>query len=277
MTQDRRVFSFGGGTADGRADMRDLLGGKGANLAEMSLLGLPVPPGFTLTTDICTWYNAHDKNFPDGLEDDVTAALTRLSEDLGASFGDTKNPLLVSVRSGSRASMPGMMDTVLNLALLMSPWRRWLGWRCPLPPDSYRRFMQMYGDVVGVAHDFFEEALDDYKLENVVTQDAELDADDWKEVCRRYRDVIEAEGQSFPVSCKRNYGRDTLSRRTAQPAYLLPATRPMARVRFTANFAQCARRRCGGRYSHAALSDPRRTRSGGHGRCFARRVHAGVF
>ena len=202
MTQDRRVFSFGGGTADGRADMRDLLGGKGANLAEMSLLGLPVPPGFTLTTDICTWYNAHDKNFPDGLEDDVTAALARLSEDLGASFGDTKNPLLVSVRSGSRASMPGMMDTVLNLglndvtvaALAEKSGDARFAW------DSYRRFMQMYGDVVmGVAHDFFEEALDDYKLENAVTQDAELDADDWKEVCGRYRDVIEAEaGQSFP-------------------------------------------------------------------------------
>lgn len=202
MTQDRRVFSFGGGTADGRADMRDLLGGKGANLAEMSLLGLPVPPGFTLTTDICTWYNSHDKTFPDGLEDDVTAALARLSKDLGASFGDSKNPLLVSVRSGSRASMPGMMDTVLNLglndvtvaALAEKSGDARFAW------DSYRRFMQMYGDVVmGVAHDFFEEALDDYKLENAVTQDAELDADDWQEVCGCYRDVIEAEaGQSFP-------------------------------------------------------------------------------
>jgi len=202
MTQSKSVFSFGGGTADGRADMRELLGGKGANLAEMSLLGLPVPPGFTLTTAICTWYNAHDKTFPEGLEADVDAALKRLSADLGASFGDTQNPLLVSVRSGSRASMPGMMDTVLNLglndvtvvALAEKSGDARFAW------DSYRRFMQMYGDVVmGVAHDFFEEALDDYKLENALTQDADLDADDWQEVCGRYRDVIEAEaGQSFP-------------------------------------------------------------------------------
>ncbi len=114
---DKWVYRFGGGKAEGRASMRDLLGGKGANLAEMSSLGLPVPPGFTITTDVCTAFYKNDRKYPDGLEKEVEAALAHVEKEVGAKFGDAKNPLLVSVRSGARASMPGMMDTVLNLGL----------------------------------------------------------------------------------------------------------------------------------------------------------------
>src|SRR5687768_4012534 len=109
------VYSFGGGTAEGRADMKNLLGGKGANLAEMSSLGLPVPPGFTITTEVCTFFYANDKSYPPELQAEVDAALMQVEKTMGATFGDAENPLLVSVRSGARASMPGMMDTVLNL------------------------------------------------------------------------------------------------------------------------------------------------------------------
>src|SRR5579863_8377254 len=111
------VYSFGGGAAEGRADLRDLLGGKGANLAEMSHLGLPVPPGFTITTEVCTHFYAHDGTYPADLKSAVESALARMSESLGARLGDRERPLLVSVRSGARVSMPGMMDTVLNLGL----------------------------------------------------------------------------------------------------------------------------------------------------------------
>src|SRR3546814_19101456 len=108
------VYNFGGGTADGRADMKDLLGGKGANLAEMSSLGLPVPPGFTITTEVCTYFYKHDRRYPDDLEQQVSKGLATIEKLAGAKFGDAKNPLLISVRSGARASMPGMMDPVLN-------------------------------------------------------------------------------------------------------------------------------------------------------------------
>ncbi|HSD34474.1 MAG TPA: PEP/pyruvate-binding domain-containing protein, partial [Alphaproteobacteria bacterium] len=111
------VYSFGGGAAEGRAEMRNLLGGKGANLAEMSALGLPVPPGFTITTEACTWFYKHARSYPDELKGQVQEALRRIEEIVGAHFGDPKTPLLVSVRSGARVSMPGMMDTVLNLGL----------------------------------------------------------------------------------------------------------------------------------------------------------------
>ena len=111
------VYAFGGGKADGGTEMRDLLGGKGANLAEMSALGLPVPPGFTVTTEVCNTYFANDRIYPDGLDNQVMAALSQIEKQVGARFGNTEDPLLVSVRSGARASMPGMMDTVLNLGL----------------------------------------------------------------------------------------------------------------------------------------------------------------
>ena len=119
------VYSFGDGTAEGRADMRNLLGGKGANLAEMSALGLPVPPGFTITTEVCTYFYANAKSYPPELKADVEAALRQIEEIVGAKFGDPKKPLLVSVRSGARVSMPGMMDTVLNLGSTTRRSRRW--------------------------------------------------------------------------------------------------------------------------------------------------------
>src|SRR6186997_239756 len=143
------VYSFGDGKAEGRADMRTLLGGKGANLAEMSSLGLPVPPGFTITTEVCTYYYKHGRSYPAGLREEVDAALKRIGELADGRFGDPERPLLVSVRSGGRASMPGMMDTVLNLGLNdetvealseLSGDRRFAY-------DSYRRFITMYSDV----------------------------------------------------------------------------------------------------------------------------------
>jgi pyruvate,orthophosphate dikinase len=202
MTPRKLVYAFADGFADGRADMSAQLGGKGANLAEMCLMGLPVPPGFTLTTDVCTHFNAHDRAFPEGLKEQVEAALARLSEDIGMVFGDTKNPLLVSVRSGSRASMPGMMDTVLNLGLndetvesmAAKTGEARFAW------DSYRRFQQMYGDVVmGIEHDYFEDIIDDYKFENALSLDADLEADDWRDICTRFGEMMEQEaGHPFP-------------------------------------------------------------------------------
>src|SRR6185295_12656296 len=144
MVKTRWVYAFGGGGADGDASMKDLLGGKGANLAEMSALGLPVPPGFTVTTEACTFYYSNGQQYPDGLTGEVAAALARVEGLTGKSFGDSANPLLVSVRSGARASMPGMMDTVLNLGLndaTVEGLAALAGRRFAL--DSYRRFIQM--------------------------------------------------------------------------------------------------------------------------------------
>src|SRR5262249_55097487 len=154
------VYAFGGGKAEGRADMRNLLGGKGAGLAEMANLGLPVPPGFTITTEVCTHYYANDKTYPKELERQGTAALAQVGRITGKTFGDKTNPLLVSVRSGARASMPGMMDTVLNLGLndeTVESVARKSGDR-RFAYDSYRRFITMYSDVVlGLDHHHFEE------------------------------------------------------------------------------------------------------------------------
>src|SRR5262245_10980292 len=149
-TANKYVYFFGGGTAEGRADMRALLGGKGANLAEMVNINLPVPAGFTITTEVCNYFYAHDKQYPPELKDQVGQALSRVEEVMGAKFGSTTNPLLVSCRSGARESMPGMMDTVLNIglndqtvqALTKQSVNERFAW------DSYRRFVQMYGDVV---------------------------------------------------------------------------------------------------------------------------------
>jgi len=196
------VYSFGDGSAEGRADMKELLGGKGANLAEMSNLGLPVPPGFTITTEVCTHYFEHDETYPAELEAEVEAALAAVEEIVGARFGDPANPLLVSVRSGARASMPGMMDTVLNLGLndqtveglaAMSGDARFAY-------DSYRRFIQMYGDVVlGIDHYGFEELLDFLKEEREARQDTDLDADALRTLVARYKAMVEkALGAPFP-------------------------------------------------------------------------------
>ncbi len=175
------VYAFGGGKAAGRASMRNLLGGKGAGLAEMAHLGLPVPPGFTITTEVCTYFYDHGKTYPKDLKAQVEAALTEIGRITGKTFGDGKNPLLVSVRSGARASMPGMMDTVLNLGLndvTVAALAEKSGDR-RFALDSYRRFITMYSDVVlGIDHHHFEEILDEHKDRSGYTLDTDLDADD---------------------------------------------------------------------------------------------------
>ncbi len=196
------VYTFGDGEAEGAASDRDLLGGKGANLAEMSSLGLPVPPGFTITTEVCASYYDHDRAYPAELEAQVLAALDHVARLTGRSFGDAGKPLLVSVRSGARASMPGMMDTVLNLGLndeTVQAIAREAGDE-RFAYDSYRRFIQMYSDVVlGVDHGFFEEILEDKKADLGLDVDTALSADDWKGVIALYKDKVEEElGEPFP-------------------------------------------------------------------------------
>ncbi|HEV2675981.1 MAG TPA: pyruvate, phosphate dikinase [Aliidongia sp.] len=188
------VYTFGDGVAEGRADMKNLLGGKGANLAEMSNLGLPVPPGLTITTEVCTYFYDNGQQYPAELKADVEAAIAKMEKLLGNKFGDKTNPLLVSVRSGARASMPGMMDTVLNLGL-NDETVEGLAIRSGDPRfayDSYRRFIQMYGQVVlDVEHHLFEEILENHKLDTGAHLDTDLTADDWKQVVAGYKDVVE--------------------------------------------------------------------------------------
>jgi pyruvate,orthophosphate dikinase len=196
------VYSFGDGRAEGKAGMRNLLGGKGAGLAEMANLGLPVPPGFTITTDVCTYYYSHDKQYPKDLGAQVEKALAQVGRIAGKTFGDKSNPLLVSVRSGARASMPGMMDTVLNLGLndeTVAALARKSGDR-RFAYDSYRRFITMYSDVVlGVGHEHFEELLDQHKERQGYNLDTDLSADDWAELVDRYKKRVRDElGQDFP-------------------------------------------------------------------------------
>ena len=200
------VYDFGGGASDGDASMKNLLGGKGANLAEMSKLGLPVPPGFTITTEVCTVFYQLKKKYPADLEAQVNDALRALEGRTGKMFGDVRNPLLVSVRSGGRASMPGMMDTVLNLGLndrtaeglsKLSGDRRFAY-------DSYRRFIQMYSNVVlGIGHDEFEHILDDYKESHDFNFDTDLGAESWIEVIALYQKAVEKKiGRPFPQEPK---------------------------------------------------------------------------
>ena len=197
------VYTFGGGEAEGSADMRDALGGKGANLAEMCALGLPVPPGFTITTEVCTYYTENGNSYPDGLADKVSRALTGVEKIIGARFGAAANPLLISVRSGSRASMPGMMDTVLNLGLNDDTVQGLAAGSGDerFAYDSYRRFIQMYGDVVlGVEHHHFEDIIETHKAKLGLGLDTELSADDWKAVVSDYMDMIDDElGRPFPL------------------------------------------------------------------------------
>jgi pyruvate,orthophosphate dikinase len=202
MTAQKWVYSFGDGKAEGEAGMKNLLGGKGANLAEMSNLGLPVPPGFTITTAVCTHYYDHGRTYPAELKGEVEAALAEIGRLTGKVFGDAGNPLLVSVRSGARASMPGMMDTVLNLGLndvTVEAIARNAG-DPRFAYDSYRRFITMYSDVVlGVDHHHFEEALEDYKERKGLSLDTDLSADDWKHLVARYKEIVKAElGRDFP-------------------------------------------------------------------------------
>src|SRR5579859_1496139 len=196
------VYTFGDGVAEGRADMKNLLGGKGANLAEMSNLGLPVPPGLTITTEVCTYFYDNGQQYPAELKAEVEVAIGKMEKLLGSKFGDKANPLLVSVRSGARASMPGMMDTVLNLGL-NDETVEGLAARSGDPRfayDSYRRFIQMYGQVVlDVEHHLFEEILEDHKLDIGAHLDTDLSADDWKQVVAGYKEVVEEQlGQPFP-------------------------------------------------------------------------------
>ncbi|MDD3029424.1 MAG: pyruvate, phosphate dikinase [Alphaproteobacteria bacterium] len=202
MTAHKWVYSFGDGKAEGRADMRNLLGGKGAGLAEMSNLGLPVPPGFTATTEVCTYYYSNTNTYPEELKEQVSKALAQVEALAGAKFGDTQNPLLVSVRSGARASMPGMMDTVLNLGLNKETVEG-LKTRSGDPRfayDSYRRFIQMYSNVVlGMEHHMFEEVIEDVKRAKSYEQDTQLTAEDWKDVIESYLEIVEKDqGKPFP-------------------------------------------------------------------------------
>ena len=196
------VYAFGGGRAEARATMRNLLGGKGAGLAEMASLGLPVPPGFTITTEVCTYFYEHGKTYPKDLKAQVEAALGDVGRITGKKFGDGENPLLVSVRSGARASMPGMLDTVLNLGLndvTVKALSEKSGDR-RFAQDSYRRFITMYSDVVlGIAHHHFEEILDDHKDRNGYTLDTDLNAEDLEQLVTRYKKRVEEEtGKPFP-------------------------------------------------------------------------------
>jgi pyruvate, orthophosphate dikinase len=207
----KRVYTFGNGKAEGRADMKNLLGGKGANLAEMNLIGVPVPPGFTITTEVCTTYTQQGKEaVVKEIKGDVEKAIAHIESLTGTKFGDASNPLLVSVRSGARVSMPGMMDTVLNLgmnddaveAIAKKSGNARFAW------DSYRRFVQMYGDVVlGMKPktkediDPFEEVMDKVKEAKGIKSDTELQVEDLKELVKLFKAAVkENTGKDFPAS-----------------------------------------------------------------------------
>ena len=202
MTKTRWVYGFGGGAADGDASMKNLLGGKGANLAEMSSLGLPAPPGFTITTEACVHYYSNGKSYPAELDAQVREGLSKVEKITGKTFGDPSNPLLVSVRSGARASMPGMMDTVLNLGLndLTVEGLAKLSGDRRFAFDSYRRFIQMYSNVVlDLDHHTFEEILDDHKDRLGADVDTDLTAEDWERVVADYKAAVASElGKPFP-------------------------------------------------------------------------------
>lgn len=198
------VYSFGAGANEGSAGMRNLLGGKGANLAEMAAIGLPVPPGFTITTEVCTAFYANGRNYPADLQSQVADSLARIEEAVGLTFGDPAKPLLVSVRSGARVSMPGMMDTVLNLGLNDETVRGLVAASgdARFAWDSYRRFIQMFGSVVlGVDHHRFEEIIEQAKLDAGVVEDTDLSPDHWQDVVAEYLSLVETEtGKPFPQS-----------------------------------------------------------------------------
>jgi pyruvate,orthophosphate dikinase len=202
------VFFFGGGRAEGSAAMRELLGGKGAGLHEMTRIGAPVPPGFTITTEVCTHYYAHHQQYPKRLPSDVMAGLGKIEKILERRFGDAENPLLVAVRSGARESMPGMMDTILNLGLndqtVQGLIRRTQNPRFAY--DSYRRFIQMYADVVlglkpkeKIERDPFEEVLERARKARGVSFDTDLNATDLEEIVSAFKSIVKALlGKYFP-------------------------------------------------------------------------------
>jgi pyruvate, orthophosphate dikinase len=208
LRKKKTVYFFGGGKAEGRAAMRELLGGKGAGLHEMTRIEAPVPPGFTITTEVCSYYYAHHRQYPKGLQSDVMAGLGKIEKILGRRFGDSDNPLLVSVRSGARESMPGMMDTVLNLGLndrtVQGLIRRTKNPRFAY--DSYRRFVQMYADVVlglkpkeRTERDPFEEILEQRKKTRRVHFDTELEAKDLEDIVAAFKELVKSRtGKEFP-------------------------------------------------------------------------------
>jgi len=196
------VYTFGAGKAEGAASMKNLLGGKGANLAEMSSIGVAVPPGYTITTDVCTYYYANGKQYPADLKDQVEKGIAQVEQLIGAKFGDVNMPLLVSVRSGARASMPGMMDTILNLGLndeTVEGLAKQSG-DARFAYDSYRRFIQMYSSVVlGMDHYDFEQIMDIAKEDKGISLDTELSADDLKNILEGYKKkIVEELGEPFP-------------------------------------------------------------------------------
>jgi len=208
--QVKYVYAFGGGKADGKASMKELLGGKGANLAEMSNIGVPVPPGFTITTEVCDYYYKNNKKNPATLDKEIDGHIVKLEKKMGAKFGDKENPLLVSVRSGAAVSMPGMMNTVLNLGindaavegLAKKTNNERMAW------DSYRRFINMFGDVVmGVEHEYYEEALAKVKKKYGRKLDTELTTEELKEVVAAYKDVYKKHvGKGFPTNAREQLG-----------------------------------------------------------------------
>ncbi|MFP4382279.1 MAG: pyruvate, phosphate dikinase, partial [Candidatus Sumerlaeia bacterium] len=213
MSPSKNVYFFGGGKADGNAKMKNLLGGKGANLAEMGKLGIPVPPGFTITTEVCTHYYKNNKKYPSGLKKELDTALAKMGKLMKMKFGDTKNPLLVSVRSGARMSMPGMMETVLNVGLTTKtiPGMIEKTGNERFVYDAYRRLITMYSDVVmekagGVEskdgegiRELLEEELESVKKKNGYTNDTDLTAEDLKELCENYKKIIKKQlKEEFP-------------------------------------------------------------------------------
>ena len=196
------VYSFGSEACDGDASMRNLLGGKGANLAEMSSIGLPVPPGFTITTEVCTYYYDHAHSYPEELKAQLSDALALIERQTGRQFGDAENPLLLSVRSGARASMPGMMDTVLNLGLTDISCAGLAAQTGDdrFAYDSYRRFIQMYGDVVlGVDHGLFEDRLEDMKMSLGLFEDTDLTGENLRQLVEDYKEIVLEElDEAFP-------------------------------------------------------------------------------
>ena len=201
-TTKKYVYLFGGGSAEGRADMKDLLGGKGANIAEMTNAALPVPPGFTITTEACNKYYAQGKKFPDGLWEQALEALKRVEQLTAKKFGDPKNPLLVSVRSGAKFSMPGMMDTVLNLGLNSKTLKRIIALTGNerFAYDAYRRLIQMFGRIVmGIEGKRFDNILDAYKAKSAGKRDTDLTAPMLQDIIRDYKAIYKKEiGEEFP-------------------------------------------------------------------------------
>src|SRR5579871_4714221 len=203
---NKHVYSFGNGAADGDGKMKDVLGGKGAGLAEMSRANLPVPPGFTIATDVCNIYFNNNKQIPDEIENEITKALTKLEKEMGQKLGDVKNPLLLSVRSGAKFSMPGMMNTILNLGL-NDKTVEGLAQKSGNPRfayDCYRRFIQMFGEVaLDIDMQKFDHIFDERKKKAKAKQDTDLKAEDLKAVIADYKKLVQKEtGKPFPQDAR---------------------------------------------------------------------------